>query len=53
MDKYVCTVCSYIYNPEFGDPKSGISPSTSFKELPTDWNCPNCGMGKDTFERYH
>ena len=50
MKKYICLVCSYEYNPEKGDPDSGIEPGTSFDDLPEDWVCPVCGVGKDQFE---
>jgi len=50
MDKYKCTVCGYIYNPEKGDPDAGIEPGTSFEDIPEDWVCPVCGAGKDSFE---
>lgn len=50
MEKYVCTVCGYIYDPEIGDPDSDIDPGTSFDDLPDDWVCPMCGVGKDSFE---
>jgi flavin reductase (DIM6/NTAB) family NADH-FMN oxidoreductase RutF/rubredoxin len=49
MVKYRCTVCDYIYDPEVGDPNSGIEPGTPFEELPDDWLCPVCGVGKDKF----
>jgi rubredoxin len=52
MDKYVCKVCGYIYDPEKGDPKNGIQPNTPFEKLPEDWVCPVCGAGKDMFEKY-
>ncbi|MGC8820523.1 MAG: rubredoxin [Fervidobacterium sp.] len=48
--KYRCTVCGYIYDPEVGDPDSGINPGTSFENLPDDWTCPVCGVSKDMFE---
>lgn len=51
MAKYECTVCGYIYDPELGDPDSGIKPGTPFEELPDDWVCPVCGAGKDEFKR--
>ncbi len=50
MGKYRCTVCGYIYNPEKGDPDGDIAPGTSFSDLPEDWVCPECGVGKDMFE---
>jgi rubredoxin len=51
MDKYECKVCGYIYDPAQGDPDGGIKPLTSFDDLPEDWKCPLCGVGKDQFEK--
>ena len=48
--KYVCTVCSYTYDPAAGDPDSNAAPGTTFEEIPVDWTCPTCGVGKDMFE---
>ncbi len=48
--KYRCTVCGYIYDPEKGDPDSGVAPGTAFENLPDDWVCPQCGATKDAFE---
>jgi flavin reductase (DIM6/NTAB) family NADH-FMN oxidoreductase RutF/rubredoxin len=48
--RYTCTVCGYIYDPEKGDPDSGIDPGTAFADLPDDWVCPVCGASKDQFE---
>ncbi len=48
--KYRCTVCGYIYDPDTGDPTSGIPPGVEFGSLPDDWVCPECGAGKDQFE---
>jgi flavin reductase (DIM6/NTAB) family NADH-FMN oxidoreductase RutF/rubredoxin len=50
MIKYRCTVCGYIYDPKAGDPDGGIKPGTKFEDLPDDWVCPVCGVGKDQFE---
>jgi len=50
--KYICTVCEYIYDPEVGDPDSGIPPGTPFEMLPDDWECPDCGVKKENFEPY-
>lgn len=49
MQKYVCDVCDYIYDPKIGDPESDIEPGTSFEDLPENWVCPLCGVGKDDF----
>jgi flavin reductase (DIM6/NTAB) family NADH-FMN oxidoreductase RutF/rubredoxin len=50
MAKYECSVCGYIYDPEKGDPESGVNPGTPFENLSDDWVCPICGAGKDEFE---
>jgi len=49
MAKYVCNVCGYVYDPEVGDPDGGIASGTAFKDIPDDWVCPVCGVGKDQF----
>ncbi len=49
MAKYKCDPCGYIYDPEVGDPDNGIAPGTAFEDLPEDWVCPICGVGKDMF----
>ena len=46
---YVCDVCGYVYDPSKGDPDHGVPAGTSFDELPDDWVCPVCGVGKDRF----
>ncbi|HEC79469.1 MAG TPA: High molecular weight rubredoxin [candidate division WOR-3 bacterium] len=51
MNKYICTVCGYIYDPQKGDPDSNIEPGTPFEDLPEDWVCPFCGVGKDQFKK--
>ncbi len=50
MDKYICTLCGYVYDPETGDPDEGIEPGTKFEDIPEDWCCPVCGAGKEDFE---
>lgn len=49
MKKYICNVCEYIYDPAEGDPDGGIAPGTAFEDIPEDWVCPLCGVGKDDF----
>ena len=51
MDKWLCIPCDYVYDPAEGDPDSGISPGTPFEDLPEDWECPICGVGKYQFEK--
>ena len=50
MEKYICTVCQWVYDPAKGDKESGIEPGTPFEDLPDDFVCPICGEGKDVFE---
>ncbi|KPL01198.1 MAG: High molecular weight rubredoxin [candidate division Zixibacteria bacterium SM23_73_3] len=50
MGKYVCIVCGYVYDPEKGDPDSGVQPGTTFDQLPEAWVCPVCGADKGQFE---
>ncbi len=50
MKKYRCVVCGYEYDPQVGDPDGGIKPGTSFEDIPSDWVCPLCGVGKEDFE---
>ncbi|MTJ08768.1 MULTISPECIES: rubredoxin [unclassified Anabaena] len=52
MQKYICSVCGYIYDPEIGDPDSDILPGTAFEDIPDDWVCPVCGAEKADFELY-
>ena len=49
MKKYVCDVCGYVYDPEKGDPANGVPPGTKWEDVPADWVCPECGVGKDQF----
>ena len=51
VDKYVCQICGYVYDPEKGDPDGGIAPGTAFEDIPDDWVCPVCGASKDQFKK--
>ena len=50
MRKYKCVVCGHVYDPAEGDPDSGIAPGTAFEDVPDDWHCPICNVGKDMYE---
>jgi flavin reductase (DIM6/NTAB) family NADH-FMN oxidoreductase RutF/rubredoxin len=50
-EKYRCTVCGYVYDPQKGDPDSKVKPGTPFEKLPDDWVCPVCGADKSAFEK--
>lgn len=47
--KYVCDVCGYVYDLAVGDPENGVAPGTPWEEVPEDWLCPLCAVGKDQF----
>jgi len=49
MKKYLCDICSYVYDPAKGDPENGVNPGTAFEDLPDDWVCPECDVGKEEF----
>ena len=51
MDKYVCDICGYEYDPAKGDTENGVAPGTAFEDLPEDWVCPLCGIDKDSFKK--
>lgn len=48
MQKYECP-CGYVYDPELGDPDNGVAPGTAWEDVPEDWVCPTCSLGKDAF----
>ncbi|MBP6875716.1 MAG: rubredoxin [Candidatus Eisenbacteria bacterium] len=50
MKKYECIACGYIYDPEQGDPENGVARGTPWEQVPEDWKCPLCGVGKDMFQ---
>lgn len=50
MQRWICTVCQYVYDPTIGDPENGVAPGTTFEDLPEGWVCPLCGALKDMFE---
>jgi rubredoxin len=52
MARWVCSVCDYVYDEEMGDSTTGIPPGTPFEDLPDDWRCPRCSVGKEAFVRY-
>ena len=49
MKKFECEPCGYIYDTEIGDEDGGIAPKTAFEDIPDDWVCPVCGVGKELF----
>ncbi|WP_428897172.1 Rubredoxin [Parelusimicrobium proximum] len=50
MEKYICKVCGYVYDPAVGDPDNNVPAGTEWAKVPEGWTCPACGVGKDEFE---
>ncbi len=51
MARYVCQVCGWTYDEDQGDPQDGIAPGTEWEDVPEDFLCPLCAVGKDQFSR--
>ncbi len=49
--KYICDICGYVYEEAAGDPDNGVMPGTAWEDVPEDWVCPLCGVGKDDFSK--
>ena len=50
--EYICNACGYVYYERDGDEDGGLAPGTRFEDIPDDWVCPLCGVGKEDFEPY-
>ena len=50
MARWECIVCGLIYDEKEGWPEDGIAPGTKWEDVPEDWTCPDCGVGKADFE---
>jgi rubredoxin len=50
MKTYQCVVCGFVYDEAKGHPEDGIAPGTKWEDVPADWECPDCGVGKADFE---
>ena len=50
MKKWICAVCGWVYDEAKGLPEEGIAAGTKWEDIPEDWLCPECGVGKDEFE---
>lgn len=49
--KYICDVCGWEYDEEDGYPEGGIAPGTKWEDVPEDFECPLCFVGKDQFSK--
>ena len=50
MAQYRCLICGYVYDEDKGEEKKDVAPGTAFEDIPDDWVCPVCGVGKDEFK---
>ena len=48
--KWECIVCGWVYDEEKGNPEEGIEAGTRWEDVPEDWVCPECGVGKEDFD---
>ena len=48
--KMQCSVCQWIYDPEQGEPNQDVQPGTPWSEVPDNFLCPECSLGKDVFD---
>lgn len=46
----MCLICGFLYYEELGLPNDGIKPGTKWEDVPNDWLCPECGVGKFDFD---
>jgi rubredoxin len=49
--RWVCLICEYVYHEALGLPQAAIPPGTRWEDVPADFRCPQCGIGKQDFER--
>lgn len=47
--QWVCVICGWIYDEAAGLPEEGIAPGTRWADVPADWRCPLCDVGKEDF----
>ncbi|AGW90278.1 MULTISPECIES: rubredoxin [Cupriavidus] len=47
--QWVCIICGWVYDEADGWPEDGIAPGTRWEDIPADWRCPECDVGKDDF----
>ena len=49
MKKWKCKICNWTYDESLGSPEDGIDPGTKWEDVPAEWVCPVCGVGKKDF----
>lgn len=51
MAKYICNICGYVYDEKDGEKEQGVAPGTAWEDVPEDFTCPVCGVGKEEFTK--
>ncbi|REE93986.1 rubredoxin [Cupriavidus plantarum] len=49
FQQWVCLLCGWVYDEAEGLPEEGIPPGTKWADVPDDWRCPLCDVGKEDF----
>jgi rubredoxin len=49
LKQWVCVICGWVYDEAAGLPEEGIAPGTRWADVPADWRCPLCDVGKEDF----
>jgi rubredoxin len=47
--QWICIICGWIYDEALGLPEEGLPPGTRWHEIPFNWRCPLCDVGKEDF----
>ncbi|TDV15106.1 rubredoxin [Paraburkholderia caballeronis] len=47
--QWVCVICGWVYDEAAGAPDDGLPPGTRWADVPDDWRCPLCDVGKEDF----
>ncbi|TDG05178.1 rubredoxin [Paraburkholderia guartelaensis] len=49
LKQWVCVICGWVYDEAAGAPDDGLAPGTRWADVPDDWRCPLCDVGKEDF----
>ncbi|CAD6540939.1 Anaerobic nitric oxide reductase flavorubredoxin [Paraburkholderia hiiakae] len=49
LKQWVCVICGWVYDEAAGAPDDGLAPGTRWADVPEDWRCPLCDVGKEDF----
>jgi rubredoxin len=49
LKQWVYVICGWVYDEAAGAPDDGLAPGTRWADVPEDWRCPLCDVGKEDF----